>query len=82
MVKQTSTELYFKVISPESKKLGKKIDLLKANAGYSQNALAIESQISQYFMHRIINGTCKVSISSLQKIAKVLKVRVKDLIDF
>lgn len=82
MAKKTTTQLYANVVSPELKRMGKRIDILREKAGYSKSALAIESEISQFYLHRIINGTCKVSIPILQKIAKTLKVKVSDMIPF
>jgi predicted transcriptional regulator len=64
------------------KALGRKIDRLRQRAALSKSALAIEAELSQFYIHRIINGTCKVSVPTLQKIAGALRVRVKDLIDF
>jgi transcriptional regulator with XRE-family HTH domain len=82
MVRRKTSELYATVVSPEMKMLGRKIDRLRQKAGLSKSALAIEAELSQFYIHRIINGTCKISVPTLQKIAGALQARVKDLIDF
>jgi transcriptional regulator with XRE-family HTH domain len=64
------------------KMLGRKIDRLRQKAGFSKSALAIESELTQFYLYRILRGTCKVSVPTLQKIAGALRMRVKDLIDF
>jgi predicted transcriptional regulator len=82
MVRRKTSELYATVVSPEMKKLGRKIDRLRQKSGLSKSALAIESELSQFYIHRILNGTCKISVPTLQKIAGALQTCVKDLIDF
>ena len=82
MVRRKTSELYATVVSPEMKMLGRKINRLRQKSGLSKSALAIESELSQFYIHRIINGTCKISVPTLQKIAGALRVRAKDLIDF
>lgn len=82
MVRRKTSELYATVVSPEMKKLGRKIDRLRQKSGLSKSALAIESELSQFYIHRILNGTCKISVPTLQKIASALQTCVKDLIDF
>lgn len=82
MAQRKTSELYATVVSPEMIQLGRKIDNIRQKAGLSKSALAIEAELSQFYIHRIINGTCKISVPTLQKIAKTLNLRVKDLIDF
>lgn len=82
MVQRKTSELYASVFSPEMLRLGRKIDQMRRKVKLSKSALAIEAELSQFYIHRIINGTCKISVPTLQKVANALKLRVRDLIDF
>ena len=82
MARRKTSELYATIFSPEMLRLGRKIDHVRKRVGLTKSALAIEAELSQFYIHRIINGTCKISVPTLQKIAGALGTKVKDLIDF
>lgn len=82
MAQKTTKQLYKQEISPAHVKLGKKIDALLEKKGWARNQFCIEAELSQYYFYRCIKGTCNISLTTIMKIAKVLKVKVRDLIEF
>lgn len=60
-------------------KLGKKIQQLRRVIGYSQEDLAETARISRTHMGHIEQGRKSPSLEVLEKIAKALKVKLKDL---
>jgi DNA-binding XRE family transcriptional regulator len=59
--------------------LGKKVQKLRKNLDLSQEALAEALRISRTHMGHIEQGRKSPSMELLEKIARVLKVKVKDL---
>jgi DNA-binding XRE family transcriptional regulator len=62
--------------------LGEQIQLRRREVGISQEDLAEKIEISRTHMGHIEQGRRKPSLELLQKMARVLRVRVKDLIPF
>ena len=60
--------------------LGGTIRALRYKASYSQEVLAERADLSAIFISRIERGKESPSVDSLVKIAKALKVRVRDLV--
>ncbi len=61
------------------KKLGKKIQRLRKGLGYSQEDLAELVRISRTHIGHIEQGIRSPSLEVIERIAKVLKVKIKDL---
>lgn len=64
------------------KALGKKISELRKDKNLTQEALAEKSGYSVEFISLVERGVNAPSVAGLGKIAKALKVEVKDLFDF
>ena len=62
-------------------KFGKKIRELRLKAGISQEALALSADLDRTYIPSIEKGERNVSITVAEKLAKALKVSVKDLFD-
>lgn len=60
-------------------KLGKKIQKLRKNLGYTQEELAEKINISRTHMGHIEQGRKSPSIKIMDKLARILKVKVSDL---
>jgi transcriptional regulator with XRE-family HTH domain len=65
-----------------AKQLGEMIQRLRKGAGISQEEFAEKINISRTHMGHIEQGRRKPSLRILEKIAKGLRVQVKDLIPF
>lgn len=63
-------------------KLGGKIQKIRKALGYSQEELADLARISRTHMGHIEQGRKSPSLEVLEKIAKTLRVKVKDLIPY
>lgn len=59
--------------------LGEAVRARRKKAGLSQEKLAEKSDLSTVFISRIERGRESPTIDSLLKVAKALKVRVRDL---
>lgn len=64
------------------KKLGKRVADLRKSKGLSQEALAEKSGYSVEFISLVERGVNAPSVAGLERIAKALRVEVKDLFDF
>jgi transcriptional regulator with XRE-family HTH domain len=62
------------------RRLGETLRFLRAEASLTQERLAEEAELSAIFISRIERGIESPSLDSLVKIAKALKVRVRDLV--
>lgn len=69
-------------ITKANEKLGKIIQKYRKSRGYTQEELAEVINISWTHMGHIEQGRKTASLELLQKIAKALKIKVKDLIPF
>lgn len=61
---------------------GLKIIELRKKAGISQDELAYRSDIHRAYMGTIERGEKSVTLNTIEKIAKGLDVKVKDLFDW
>jgi putative transcriptional regulator len=64
------------------KKLGKRVKIHREKAGLTQPALAALCDKEKQSINRLEKGGINISVWELQKIAKELKVDLKDLLDF
>lgn len=60
-------------------KLGKKIKKLRTALGLTQEELANKIESSRLYINHIEQGRKSPSLEILEKIAKILKVQIKDL---
>lgn len=60
--------------------LGETLRALRAKASFSQEVLAEKADLSAIFISRVERGKESPSVDSLVKLAKALKVRVRDLV--
>lgn len=61
---------------------GKRLAKIRKRAGFTQERLADETGLSTTFLGLLETAQRRASLKSLQKIASVLKVKVKDLINY
>lgn len=61
------------------KTLGKRIQKLRKNSGLTQEELAEKIGISRAYMGFIEQGRYSASLEVLEKIAKVLRIKMSDL---
>jgi transcriptional regulator with XRE-family HTH domain len=64
------------------KQLGKKIAFLRRKAGFTQAQFAEKTGYSIEFVSLVERGINAPSVEGCGRIAKILKVSVKDLFDF
>jgi transcriptional regulator with XRE-family HTH domain len=69
-------------MSDLARQLGKRIYLFRKENGLTQAALAEKAKISNEFMSGIERGAKPPSLLTLERLAMVLKVEVKDLFNF
>lgn len=62
-------------------KFGKKVKELRQIRKFSQEDLALEADLDRTYVNSIENGRRNVSLVNIEKIAKALKVKVKDLLE-
>jgi transcriptional regulator with XRE-family HTH domain len=62
-------------------KFGKKIKELRKAKKMSQENLAFEADLDRTYINSIENGKRNVSLVNIEKIAKALKVNLKNLFD-
>lgn len=60
-------------------KLGKKIKKLRNDIGLTQEELAVKIDSSRLYINHIEQGRKSPSLEILEKIARALKVQIKDL---
>lgn len=61
--------------------LGEAVRATRKLAGFSQEKLAEKADLSAVFISRIERGVESPSVDNLVKIAKALRVRMRDLVD-
>ena len=66
----------------ELEKIGRRIALLRADKGYSQNELAERADISRIYISKIENGKVEFSVTVLCKLARGLEVESSALLGF
>ena len=64
----------------ESTKLGLNLKRIRTEKGISQGDIARELKISRGFISTIENGKTNPTLTTIAKLAKVLRVLVKDLL--
>jgi transcriptional regulator with XRE-family HTH domain len=69
-------------ITKSSQKLGREIQKHRKAKGYSQEQLAELANISRAHMGHIEQGRKTPSVDLLEKIAKALKIKVRDIFPF
>jgi len=62
-------------------KFGKKVKEYRKLRKFSQEDLALEADLDRTYINSIENGRRNVSLVNIEKIAKALKVKVKDLLE-
>lgn len=62
-----------------NKKIGLRLRKLRISKNMTQEDLAYEANIDYSFYNQIENGKRNISVKTLTKICKVLKVNVKDI---
>ena len=60
--------------------VGQKIRAYRKQAGLSQEKLAEKASLSYKYLGEVERGYVNVSLDSLMRIAKALKVKVRDLV--
>lgn len=60
-------------------KLGKQIAKLRKSKGLTQGQLAEQIEVTQAYLGHIEQGIKSPSLETLEKIAEILKVQIKDL---
>jgi len=60
--------------------LGEKIRTCRKQAGLTQEKLAEKADLHHNFIGEVERGSMEISLTSLLKIAKALKVKVRDLV--
>lgn len=62
-----------------SKKVGKKIRLIRKQKGLTQEGVAFDAKIHESTLGRIERGESNAPLQTINKIAQVLKVKAKEL---
>ncbi len=62
--------------------LGKRIVQLRTKQGVRQVDLALKAEMDDAFLRKIETGRINPTLSTLEKVAKGLNVKMKDLFDF
>lgn len=60
-------------------KIGQNICCLRKELGYSQEKLALEAGLDRTYIPKVEKGKINITINSLEKVAKALKVDLIDL---
>ena len=62
-----------------NKKIGQRIRELRQDRGLSQEQLAFEADLHRAYIGQIERGEKNIGVQNLEKIAKALKVSMKEL---
>lgn len=54
--------------------VGKNIRLFRTRKGYTQEQLAVHSEIDPYYISKLENGRVNVSLDTMEKLCKVLDI--------
>jgi len=68
------------VAYPYRRTVGQKVRAYRKQAGLSQEKLAEKANLSYKYLGEVERGQVNVSLDSLMRIAKALKVRLRDLV--
>ena len=66
---------------PYRRIVGQKIRAYRKQAGLSQEKLAEKASLSYKYLGEVERGYVNVSLDSLMRLAKALKVKLRDLVD-
>jgi transcriptional regulator with XRE-family HTH domain len=66
---------------PITKKIGERIKELRSRQGISQESLAHLANLDRTYVNSVENGKRNISIENIEKIAKALKISIKDFFD-
>jgi len=64
------------------KQLGKKINQVRSSRGLTQEKLALDAGLNRAYIGYIERGERNPSVETINKIAKVLKVKLSELFKF
>ncbi|MEM6332636.1 MAG: helix-turn-helix transcriptional regulator [Planctomycetota bacterium] len=67
---------------PIQVRFGQHISRLRADAGLTQEEVALRCKVSRTYLSQLETGERNPSLSSLEKIAKAFKVSLSDLMQF
>ncbi len=67
------------VVMNTLEKIGQNICCLRKELGYSQEKLALEAGLDRTYIPKVEKGKINITINSLEKVAKALKVNLIDL---
>ena len=62
-----------------NKKVGAKIRKLRKTKGWSQEKLALEANLHRAYIGQIERGEKNIGLKNLEKIAKTLGIKLKDI---
>ncbi|MCF7870060.1 MAG: helix-turn-helix domain-containing protein [Candidatus Omnitrophica bacterium] len=65
-----------------NKKVGSAIRKTRQKKGWSQEKLALETGLHRAYIGQIERGEKNIGLVNLEKIAKALRAKLKDLLDF
>lgn len=68
--------------NPLLQKFGESLKEARLDRGLSQEQLAMKSKLSRNFIGMLERGERNITILSADKLAKVLGLKIKDLLDF
>lgn len=61
--------------------VGNNIRKIRLSQKMSQNQLAFEAGVTREFVNKVESGKYNISIINLEKLATILEVEIKDLLD-
>ena len=64
------------------KKFGKRVRFLRKSTKLSQEELGFKSDIHRTYIGAVERGEQNISLDNIFKIAKALKIKIKDLFEF
>ncbi len=63
------------------KKFGNKIKEVRTERGFSQEELAFRAELHRTYVGAVERGEKNISLKNIDKIAKALKIKIKDLFE-
>jgi len=66
---------------PITNKIGDRIKELRSRQGISQESLAHLADLDRTYVNSVENGKRNISIENIEKIAKALKISIKEFFD-
>ena len=65
-----------------NKRVGFKIKKYRKKKGWTQDQLAFEANLHRAYIGQIERGEKNIGLKNLEKIARALNIKVKDLVNF